>query len=243
MKGSLMWLEKKLEAKRGLLVILAIVLAINLAGVATVFAVHEDFELEGNTAPGDLVTGPDLDAAGVDWESLFDVSAGVATPKATLPSGFGPASFIRDFQGTVEAFSSEDTTVFATGSKDTKNIGGGGWQCKTANNVLNQDDLMNVYATAFRLPTATPYSISEQSDTVTMELRTLPSGFLRTRRLAVLPVPVQKISPVTTERRSLNRLGILQWRSGQRYQRLRVGRRCRRRLESQCYRLRSRLQG
>ncbi len=123
--------------------------------ITPAFAVHEDFELEGNVAnDGATVLGD------YDWGDLFDVSGGVATPKASPPANFFTPTFIRDFKLNPNgSFNTSDDSTFTTGSKDTLNIGeypdgsggtvGAGWQCNSDQNVLSQSDLINVYAVAF----------------------------------------------------------------------------------------------
>ena len=94
-----------------------------------------------------------------DWERFFDNSGagGDLAPKAgTLPTDFVARGFKVDYQ-------LPEATTFATGSKDTLNIGaipsgGGGkstpagWQCGKSNNLGAKDDLVNVYVTAYRNP-------------------------------------------------------------------------------------------
>jgi len=112
--------------------------------VGTALAVHDqDFQLDGDTSPTDLDPGPGSPT--IDWEDLFDVTDGVASPKGSLPAGFISAFFARDF---VPGESGPDRTTFATGSKDTLNITPG-WQCARDNNVNDKTDLVNVFATAY----------------------------------------------------------------------------------------------
>src|SRR5439155_3082600 len=133
-KGELMNSRKRKITTR-----IAQALAIALVA-ATAFAVHDKkFELDGN------IINDGGGAQIVDWADLFTVTGGVATPKSSLPSGFSAASFVRDFT----ANSTKDASTFATGSKDTLNIGGGGWQCTKSNNISDKVDVLNAYATAF----------------------------------------------------------------------------------------------
>jgi hypothetical protein len=129
-----------------------------LLATAPVFAVHDqEMEIEGNVANDNVLVDGDY-----DWADLFDVDAfGDATAKADddLPDNFGPVTFIRDFKELKPngSFNSSDDTTFATGSKDTLNPGpfageAAGWQCTHSNNVGNQVDLINVYATAYADP-------------------------------------------------------------------------------------------
>lgn len=94
-----------------------------------------DLELEGNL----------LNDGNTDWENLFDVSgSNVPTPKATLPTDYSEAVFVRDF---IPGKSGPDESTFATGSKDTLNVNPG-WQCNKDNNVNDKTDIVNAYATA-----------------------------------------------------------------------------------------------
>ena len=98
-------------------------------------------ELDGNI----------LNDGNIDWEDLFEVLGpvtNVPTPVSPLPAGFGIARFVRDF---VPGKKGPDETTFATGSKDTLNIDGvpPGWQCNKDNNVIDKNDLVNVYAAVF----------------------------------------------------------------------------------------------
>jgi hypothetical protein len=132
-----------ISRKRILVLAIAV---IGLFAAAVVLAVHDKaFELDGSII--DNVTSPNTQ---VDWANLFDVPAnnGVPTPKVTLPTGFSTATFVRDFV----PGATDDSTTFATGSKDTLNIGGGGWQCKGSNNVTDKGDILNSYATAYTDP-------------------------------------------------------------------------------------------
>lgn len=98
--------------------------------------VVDDFELEGNII-NDGVT---------DWDDLFDVSGdNEPTHKGTLPSGFGPAKFVRDFNPGKKG---PDFSTYATGSKDTLDITPG-WECTKSNNVGDKFDLLNTYATTY----------------------------------------------------------------------------------------------
>jgi hypothetical protein len=133
---------------RLLLVIHMVVLAaVVTLGATPVLAVHNKaFELDGNivNTPGGAQT--------VDWADLFNVSGtNVPTPKPSLPAGFSAAKFSRDFQ----INSNSDSSVYATGSKDTLNILGG-WQCKIANNVNDKTDLLNAYIVAYNDTSVTP---------------------------------------------------------------------------------------
>ncbi|MGZ4447242.1 MAG: hypothetical protein ACXVW1_08780 [Nocardioides sp.] len=113
-------------------------------------AVHElTMQLDGNTKVD--ATGPTY-----DWESFFqaDATTGDVAPKAAaLPAGFLARGQIADY-------ALPEHTTFATGSKDTLNIGpitspkklAAGWQCGNSNNLGAKDDLVNVYTVAYRNP-------------------------------------------------------------------------------------------
>jgi len=111
-----------------------------LLGVTPTFAVHDKaFELDGN------IKNDPAGAQTTDWADLFQVSgSNVPTPKASLPAGFGPANFSRDFA----PGGSSDATTYATGSKDTLPIVGG-WQCTKSNNVNDKTDALNAYIVAY----------------------------------------------------------------------------------------------
>ncbi|WP_417861545.1 hypothetical protein [Winogradskyella sediminis] len=96
----------------------------------------QNFELDGNImAEGD-----------VDWSSLFTVSGDdIPVEKASLPSGYGPATFVRDFEPGKKG---PDKSTFTTGSKDTLDILGG-WSCTKSNNLGAKFDIINIYATAY----------------------------------------------------------------------------------------------
>lgn len=83
---------------------------------------------------------------GVDWADLFDVVGdNEPTAKDTLPASFGAAEFVRDFEPGKKG---PDFTTFATGSKDTLNPTPG-WECNKDNNVIDKNDLVNVYAAVY----------------------------------------------------------------------------------------------
>jgi hypothetical protein len=115
-------------------------------------AVHD----EGFALQGDVYQSG---SQPLDWTDLMTTatapSAGVAVgdgvPKATLPGGFLRAAFGPDY-------SEPDHSAYATGTKDTLPIslaGAGDWQCKQSNNIGNKFNLVNAYAAAKRVTTAT----------------------------------------------------------------------------------------
>lgn len=109
-------------------------------------------ELDGNIAT-DSATQPPY-----DWDKLFTPNCpSPGTPGTGCPNGatansvspfFGSdfkADWTMNSDGT---YNSGDSSVYATGSKDTLGVGNGGWQCKNANNVGNKVDITNFYVTA-----------------------------------------------------------------------------------------------
>ena len=126
------------------------------AGVQPAFAVHEkQMQLDGNTADDSSAT------PAYDWESFFQAGAdgtgGDITDRAAMPS----TDFVA--RGHIADYALPDASTFATGSKDTLNIGAiaatpghkataAGWQCGSSNNVSSKDDLVNVYTAAYRDP-------------------------------------------------------------------------------------------
>ena len=115
-------------------------------GVMTVLAVHdEDFQLEGDALAATTTSFGGTQS--VDWDSLFDANGA----EKTLPTDFTASGFKRDFNSTAGGgFLTNDTTTFATGSKDTLPIAG--WQCNFDNNVNSKIDVMNAYAAAYTDP-------------------------------------------------------------------------------------------
>lgn len=69
----------------------------------------------------------------------------VPTPKAVLPSGFGVATFIRDF---VPGQKGPDTSAYTSGSADVNDIDS--WSCTRKNNIGNKFNIINAYATAYQ---------------------------------------------------------------------------------------------
>jgi hypothetical protein len=65
-----------------------------------------------------------------------------------LPDDFTAAGFEKDFNSSGSTFLTNDTTTFATGSKDTLPISPG-WQCNFDNNVNSKIDVMNAYAAEY----------------------------------------------------------------------------------------------
>ncbi|HEX2851502.1 MAG TPA: hypothetical protein VHN98_13150 [Acidimicrobiales bacterium] len=105
-------------------------------------------EMDGNTAAPSAST--------YDWESFFQGPAGTDINET---SGALPTGFIA--RGETADYALPDVSTFATGSKDTLNIGSiptpkktaAGWQCGNSNNLGAKDDLVNVYTVAYRDPT------------------------------------------------------------------------------------------
>jgi hypothetical protein len=139
--------------RRSLLGVTAAVATAGAFFIANAVAVHDlDFQLDGNIA-----TSPDTSSEvgttqEIDWEDLFDLNG----DELPLPAGFDASTFDDDFViNTNGSFNSSDRTTWATGSKDTQNINGGGqaqsgtWQCKRDNNLLDKNDIMNAYAASY----------------------------------------------------------------------------------------------
>jgi hypothetical protein len=128
-------------------------------------AVHDlNFQLDGDTTTTDQTpTSPGTPA--LDWDSLFNADGtSTSTINAANTTGFTHGDFVRDFRSKVARsdsctaasaltsqgliFCTNDTTTFATGSKDILAISG--WQCNTDNNVNSKIDIMNAYAASYR---------------------------------------------------------------------------------------------
>jgi hypothetical protein len=149
----------RLQARRGT-ALLGVVTLASIGLVATggpAQAVHDlKMQLDGDTNVDSTPSGT------YDWESFFDNSGtgGDLNAKAgNLPTDFVARGFKVDYQ-------LPEVTTFATGSKDTLNIGAipsttgkgngtaAGWQCGNSNNLGAKDDLVNVYVVAYRDPTS-----------------------------------------------------------------------------------------
>ena len=145
-----------------------LVLTFGIAGAA--LAVHDlDFQLDGNAA-ATCPPAPDTGfctSAQEDWADLFTVGGGGGTQtvtKNTPISGasgtFTTATFTRDFRSgsacttdaalssTSTTFCTNDTTTYATGSKDTLEINTG-WACNNDHNVNSKIDIMNAYSASY----------------------------------------------------------------------------------------------
>ena len=142
---------KKQRGRRGLTGLAIVGLLIGLLGTAgTALAVHdEDFQLDGDVLSSTTTTKGGSTQL-VDWDAIFDTSGDAF---ASLPAGFGDAELTKDFNNTGNTFLTNDTTTYATGSKDTLPISG--WQCNFDNNVNSKVDVMNAYATSYQLPADT----------------------------------------------------------------------------------------
>ena len=140
--------------RRFLAIPVLLTMMVGLLFIGTAGAVHDiDFQLDG-----DVVTSPDGNVGGgtqeFDWQDFFDANGDELTP---LPAGFDASVFNRDFQlNTNGTFNTQDTTTWATGSKDIYNPNGGGaagasgnWQCKRDMNLLDKNDIMNSYAASY----------------------------------------------------------------------------------------------
>jgi hypothetical protein len=153
--------------KRFLLVPILLVAFTALFLVGSAQAVHDlQFQLDGNAKAAECGTTPDGNCSTqqYDWDSVFNANGtttSLVNPSNT--SGFTNAAFQRDFglkvsatdkcnftsTDTTKAFCTADPTTYATGSKDTLDIGGGGWQCNKDNNVNSKIDIMNAYSAAY----------------------------------------------------------------------------------------------
>ncbi len=122
----------------------SVLLITMVIAVPNALAVHDlDFQLDG-----DVATTPDGTIGGgtqeIDWADLFDANG----DELGLPTGFTASGFKKDFNNDGTTFLTNDTTTFATGSKDTLPISPG-WQCNFDNNVNSKIDVMNAYAATY----------------------------------------------------------------------------------------------
>lgn len=116
--------------------------------VSSAQAVHDlAFQLDGDVSAS-TTTNVGGHTQTVDWDSLFNASGGNINP---APTGFTAATFDKDFNTSGGSFATNDSTTFATGSKDTLNITPG-WQCNHDANVNSKIDIMNAYSTAYTAP-------------------------------------------------------------------------------------------
>ena len=133
--------------RRFLLVPMLVVAAAAMMFVAGAQAVHgEAFQLDGDVLASTTTTIGGV-TQNVDWDSLINADG---TVKSSLPSGFDAATFDKDFNNTGTTFLTDDTTTFATGSKDELAIAD--WQCNFDNNVNSKIDVMNAYAATYTDP-------------------------------------------------------------------------------------------
>jgi len=136
---------------------------LTVSGLA--LAVHDlNFQLDGDTT----VTDQNPNSPGtpaLDWNSLFNADGtNTGTINPANATGFTHGDFVRDFRSKVARsdsctaagalsssgliFCTNDTTTFATGSKDILAISG--WQCNADNNVNSKIDIMNAYAGSYK---------------------------------------------------------------------------------------------
>ena len=127
--------------RRFLAIPVLLTMMVGLLFIGTAAAVHdEDFQLDGN-----VLSGPDGTVGGTtqefDWADFFDAN-GAELP---LTGDFDSSTFNRDFAplNANGSFNSSDPTTWATGSKDTQNVSGGGtisgsWECKRDSNLLDK---------------------------------------------------------------------------------------------------------
>ena len=138
--------------RRFLAIPVLLTMVVGLLFIGTAAAVHDlDFQLDGN-----VVSSPDGTVGGTtqefDWADFFDANGA----KLPLTGDFDSSAFNRDFAplNANGSFNSSDRTTWATGSKDTHNVSGGGtisgsWECKRDNNLLDKNDIMNSYAVSY----------------------------------------------------------------------------------------------
>jgi len=128
-------------------VLLGTLIALFTAGSA--LAVHDQaFQLDGDVSAS-TTTSVGGTTQTVDWDSIFTAAGANVSP---LPAGFSAAKFTKDFNQTASGgFSTDDSTTFATGSKDTLSITPG-WQCNHDSNVNSKTDIMNAYSAAYTAP-------------------------------------------------------------------------------------------
>ena len=138
---------RRIGARKALLVGAAATMLVVSTGIVSVLAVHDEtFQLDGNALAG-APTNIGGRTQSVDWESLFNTDGSTKDP---LPTGYDNAELTKDFNNTGVTFLTNDTTTFATGSKDT--LGINGWQCNFDNNVNSKIDVMNAYAASYTAP-------------------------------------------------------------------------------------------
>ena len=136
-----------------------------LTATGLALAVHDlNFQLDGDTTTTDQTPGSPGTPT-LDWDSLFNADGtNTSTINPTNDPGFTHGDFVRDFRSKVARndsctaasaltsqgliFCTNDTTTFATGSKDILAISG--WQCNADNNVNSKIDIMNAYAGSYR---------------------------------------------------------------------------------------------
>ncbi|HET7487725.1 MAG TPA: hypothetical protein VFJ85_07330 [Acidimicrobiales bacterium] len=120
----------------------------NTIGAGAVAVLNLPMQLDGNTTATDATQPP------YDWESFFQGPGDITQKSGALPTGVLALGQNVDYMF-------PESTTFATGSKDTLNIGAitspkklaAGWQCGNSNNLGAKDDLVNVYTVAYRDPT------------------------------------------------------------------------------------------
>jgi hypothetical protein len=135
------------------LAIVAIISGLMISS-GTALAVHdEDFQLDGDVSSA-TTTNVDGSIQLIDWDQII-TAGGVALDDDDLPDGFSDAGFRKDFNNNGNTFLTNDTTTFATGSKDTLPISA--WQCNFDNNVNSKIDIMNAYAVSYLAPNGDEY--------------------------------------------------------------------------------------
>jgi hypothetical protein len=118
--------------------------------IGSALAVHDhNFQLDGDTASSTTTSVANKTQL-LDWNDFFNAN----TTKKSLPTDFTASGFQVDFNKKAPAntvFATNDTTTYATGSKDTLDISPG-WQCTQSSNVNSKIDIMNAYAAAYTDP-------------------------------------------------------------------------------------------
>ena len=130
--------------RRWLGVPVALVLALGRCLIAGAQAVHdEDFQLDGTRS---RAGGP------VDSDSRLGQPVRLGRRNEVVADRVRPRGPDKDFNMSQagKAFLTNDSTTYATGSKDTLPISG--WQCNFDNNVNSKIDVMNAYAATYTAP-------------------------------------------------------------------------------------------
>jgi len=137
--------RRPLRTSVRLLLAFTLAIAAILSFAQSAFAVHDiKFQLDGNTAVDTGVAQP------YDWESFFTNGGSGGDISKILGAIPNAAGFVAS--GFQVDYALPDATTFATGSKDTLDIGG--WQCSKSNNLGDKVDIVNAYGAAFQDPSS-----------------------------------------------------------------------------------------